>query len=109
MGDPASEECKTWCSQWEPLFAGTPAYKKVDYRMVYPASNALLLKQESWPADIRWILDTFLASEDGVKRGTVVPRFILAQSQQIIATASGNAGWRDDMWPTIMDVTGTKA
>ena len=64
-GDQTSEECKKWKATWEPIFAGTPAYKKVDYRVVYPATNALLLKQESWPADTRWVLDTFLASEDG--------------------------------------------
>lgn len=109
MGYETSEECKTWRTKWEPIFIGTPAYKKMDYRAIYPATASLLLKQDSWPADTRWVLDTFLASEDGVKRGNVVPRFLLAQSQQVIATATGNDGWRDYMWPTIMDVTATKA
>jgi hypothetical protein len=109
MGYETSEECKTWRSKWEPIFVGTPAYKKMDYRAIYPATVSLLLKQESWPADIRWVLDTFLASEDGAQRGTVVPRFLLVQNQQVIFTATGNKGWQEAMWPTIMDVTATKA
>ena len=28
--DEQSEACKTWRSQWEPLFAASPAYKKID-------------------------------------------------------------------------------
>ena len=109
MGYETSEECKTWRSKWEPIFVGTPAYKKMDYRAIYPATVSLLLKQESWPADTRWVLDTFLASEDGAQRGTVVPRFLLVQNKQVIFTATGNKGWQEAMWPTIMDVTATKA
>jgi len=26
-----------------------------------------------------------------------------------LLTVTGNAGWKDKMWPTIQDVTGTKA
>ena len=109
MGHAGSEECKTWRSTWEPIFVGTPAYKKMDYRAIYPANASLLLKQDSWPADTRWVLDTFLASEDGAQRGNVVPRFLLIQNQQVIFTATGIKGWQDAMWPTIMDVTATKA
>ncbi len=109
MGHQASEECKTWRTKWEPIFVGTPAYKKMDYRAIYPATAALLLKQESWPTDSRWVLDTFLASEDGAQRGHVVPRFLLVQNQQVIFTATGIKGWQEAMWPTIMDVTATKA
>jgi len=109
LGDQASLECKTWRSQWEPLFVKSDGYKKVDFRAVYPADSALLLKQETWPADLRWILDTFLASPDGMQRGTVTPRFFLAQNRQITFTATGIAGWRDAMWPMILSVTGTAA
>ena len=94
LGDQASLDCKTWRAQWEPLFAKSDAYKKVDFRAVYPADSALLLKQESWPADLRWILDTFLASEDGVQRGKVTPRFFLAQNRQITFMYDpGNVKW----------------
>lgn len=107
LGDQASEESKTWRTQWEPLFLASQAFKKVDYRVVYPATNALLLKPESWPADLRWILDAFLLSQVGVQAGNVTPRFFLVQNRQIIFSTSGNSGWRETMWPTIMDVTGT--
>jgi hypothetical protein len=72
--------------------------------VIYPADSALLLKQKAWP-----LLDTFLASEDGVQRGRVTPRFFLAQNQQVSFTATGIAGWRDAMWPMILSVTATKA
>lgn len=107
LGDAASEECKTWRTQWEPLFLASQAFKKIDYRVVYPATKALLLKPESWPADLRWILDAFLLSQVGVQAGHVTPRFFLVQNKQITFSTSGNSGWRETMWPTIMDVTGT--
>jgi hypothetical protein len=109
LGDQASAECKTWRTEWEPLFVASDGYKKLDFRAIYPADGALLLKQETWPADLRWILDTFLASEDGVQRGRVTPRFFLVQDRQITFTATGVAGWRDAMWPMILSVTGTRA
>ena len=109
LGDQASQECKTWRAKWEPLFVNSDGYKKLDFRAVYPADSALLLKQETWPADLRWILDTFLASPDGMQRGTVTPRFFLVQNRQITFTATGIAGWRDAMWPMILSVTGTTA
>ena len=109
LGDQASQECKTWRAQWEPLFVGSDGYKKLDYRVVYPAENSQLLMRESWPPHLRWILDTFLASEDGVQRGRVTPRFFLVQNHQVTFTATGIAGWRDAMWPMILSVTGTSA
>jgi hypothetical protein len=109
LGDQASAECKAWRSQWEPLFVASDGYKKLDYRVVCPADSLLLLRQDSWPPHLRWILDTFLASEDGVQRGKVTPRFFLVQNRQVTLTATGIAGWRDAMWPMILSVTGTSA
>jgi hypothetical protein len=109
LGDQASAECQTWRSQWEPLFVSSAGYKKVDYRVIYPADSSLLLRQDIWPPHLRWVLDTFLASEDGVRRGKITPRFFLVQNRQITFTATGIAGWRDAMWPMILSVTGTSA
>ena len=47
-------------------------------------------------------------SEEGAQRGDVTPRFILAQDKKIILTATGNVGWKDKMWPKIVEVTGSK-
>jgi hypothetical protein len=109
LGDQASAECRSWRSQWEPLFVSSPGYKKLDYRTVYPADSSLLLRQDAWPPHLRWVLDTFLASDDGIQRGKVTPRFFLVQNRQITFTATGIAGWRDAMWPMILSVTGTSA
>lgn len=46
-------------------------------------------------------------SDEGAQRGNVTPRFLLMQDKRIIFTTTGNAGWKDKMWPKIMDVTGT--
>jgi hypothetical protein len=109
LGDQTSAECKTWRAQWEPLFVASDGYKKLDYRVVYPADNSQLLMRDSWPPHLLWVLDTFLASEDGVQRGRVTPRFFLVQNRQVTFTATGIAGWRDAMWPMILSVTGTSA
>jgi hypothetical protein len=109
LGDQTSAECNTWRSQWEPLFVASAGYKKLDYRAVYAADSSRLLMQESWPPHLHWVLDTFLASQDGMQRGKVTPRFFLVQNRQITFTATGIAGWRDAMWPMILSVTGTSA
>ena len=105
VGDETSEDCKVWRTQWEPLFVASPVYKKLDYRVIYPARSALLSKQQTWPADLRWLLDTFLMSQVGVQEGFEVPRFFLVQNRQVTFSTSGNNGWREVMWPTILDVT----
>jgi hypothetical protein len=105
VGDQTSEACKTWRTQWEPLFVAAPVYKKLDYRVVYPAKSSDLAKPQSWPADLRWVLDVFLMSQVGVQEGFEVPRFFLVQNQQVTFSTSGNSGWREVMWPTLLDVT----
>jgi hypothetical protein len=107
VGDQISEACKIWRTKWEPLFVASAAYKKLDYRVVNPAEPSLLAKQESWPADLRWLLDTFLMSQVGVQEGFEVPRFFLVQNRQVTLSTAGINAWRDVMWPTLLDVTGT--
>jgi len=108
VGDQTSEACKVWRTQWEPLFVASPVYKKLDYRVIFPASSSLLAKQQTWPADLRWLLDTFLMSQVGVQEGFEVPRFFLVQNRQVTFSTSGNSGWREVMWPTLLDVTNTQ-
>ena len=60
-----------------------------------------MLKPEYWPDDAKWVLPTFLMSDEGKARPDATPRFILA--------VTGNAGWTDRMWPVILEVTETKA
>lgn len=84
------------------------AFKKIDYRVVHPANGDLILKEEFWPADARWILTDFLMSDEGAQRGTVTPRFILANNRKIVFTTVGNGGWKQEMWPRILEMTGTK-
>ena len=48
-------------------------------------------------------------SDEGAQRGNVTPRFILANNKEIVFTTIGNVGWKEQMWPKIMEVAGTKA
>ena len=77
--------------------------------MIYPADKPFVLKDEAWPADLRWVREAFLATDEGKSRPDATPRFILAQDNKVILAAAGNAGWKDQMWPKIQEVTGTKA
>lgn len=77
--------------------------------MVYPTNQSLVLKEENWPTDANWVLAAFLASDEGKARPDATPRFILAQDGKVILAVTGNAGWKDKMWPTILEVTGMKA
>lgn len=73
---------------------------------MHPANGSLLLKEDSWPADARWVLTEFLMSEEGAQRGSVTPRFILVQNEKIILTVTGNAAYKEKMWPKILEITG---
>ena len=75
--------------------------------MVHPANGSLILKEEYWPPEARWILVEFLMSDEGAQRGNYTPRFIIAQNQKIVLTATGNGGWKDQIWPKIQEMTGT--
>lgn len=48
-------------------------------------------------------------SDEGAQRGNWTPRFILAENNRIVFTTTGNAGWKQKMWPRIMEMTGTSA
>lgn len=65
--------------------------------------------EESWPVAARPIRAAFLASDEGKTRPSATPRFILFQDGKILLAVTGNAGWKDKMWPTIQEVTATKA
>ena len=85
------------------------ACKKLDYRVVHPADLPLVLKEESWPKDALGVRTAFLESEEGKARPDATPRFILAQDGKVILAVTGTAGWKDKMWPKIMEVTRTAA
>jgi hypothetical protein len=106
--DAASEPCKKWRSQWQPMFAATPAYKMIDIRTINAPTAQALFKPAAWPADLQWVLDTFLMSQVGQWQEYETPRFFLLQNGQITASTAGDNSWRDYMWPTILDVTNTK-
>ncbi len=103
-----SEACTTWHKQWEPIFVGSPASKTITIRTIDTATSKDMVKQTAWPRDLRWLLDTFLMSQEGQWQEYETPRFFLLQDGQITASTAGNNGWRDYMWPTILDVTNTR-
>lgn len=77
--------------------------------MVYPANADLVRKEESWPAAARPVRIAFLDSDEGKTRPSATPRFILFKDGEVVLTVTGNAGWKDKMWPMIQEATGTKA
>ena len=77
--------------------------------IVHPADLPLVLKDEAWQADARWVRDAFLATEEGKAMPDATPRFILAQDNKVILAVTGNGGWKDQMWPKLLEVTGTSA
>jgi hypothetical protein len=77
--------------------------------MVYPANADLVTAEESWPAAAKAVRTAFLDSDEGKANGSRTPRFILFHDGEVVLTVTGNAGWKDAMWPKLVEVTGTKA
>lgn len=76
---------------------------------MYPANAELVPVEASWPAAARPIRAAFLESDEGKSRPAATPRFILWKDGKIVLTVTGNAGWKDKMWPAIQEATATKA
>jgi hypothetical protein len=77
--------------------------------VVYPADGSGILKEANWPEAARPILSDFLFSEEGQSRGNATPRFIVAQNGKVVLTATGNAGWKDKVWPKIQEMAKASA
>jgi hypothetical protein len=103
-----SEACKMWRGQWQPLFAASPAYKMIDIQTINAPNAKAMMQPKAWPANLSWLLDTFLMSQVGRWEEYETPRFFLLQNGQLTASTAGNNGWRDYMWPTILDITNTR-
>jgi hypothetical protein len=77
--------------------------------VVHPADLPFIFKEENWPPDALWIREDFLMSDEGAQRANWTPRFLLGQDRKIVLTVTGNDGWKDKMWPKILEITGTRA
>ena len=109
VGNETCGACKFWRARAEPEFLKSDAFRKLDYRVVYPKNEELIVKEASWPADARWILPAFLATKEGKDHATDQSLFILAQDGKIAFIAVGMGGWQDKMKPKIAEATGSKA
>lgn len=109
LGNTVDASHKLWRSRSEPEFLKSDAFKKLDYTAIFPKTDELMVKEESWPADTRWILAAFLTTKEGKDLANDQPHFILAQDKKIVFIAIGNGGWRDKMLPKIAEMTGSKA
>lgn len=109
LGNDQCSFCKIWRAQYEPAFLASPAFKKVDYKVVHPATFEAMMVEDSWPVDLRWMLTDFQMSDEGAQRALWTPRFFLAQDNKIVLTVTGNDGWKQKMWPKLLEVTGTAA
>ena len=109
LGDETDAANKFWRSRSEPAFTKSEAFKKLDYRVVVAKTPDLLLKEETWPADARWVLTEFLTTKEGKDLWPDQPHFILAQDKKIVLVVRGNGNWQEKMLPKIAEVTGAKA
>jgi hypothetical protein len=109
LGNDQCGFCKMWRAQSEPGFKASEAFKKVEYRVVHPATFEAMLQEASWPEDLRWLLTDFEMSDEGAQRGLWTPRFFLAEDKKIVLTVTGNDAWKQKMLPAIDQATGTKA
>jgi len=109
LGADGDAATKAWRSRSESAFLKSDAVKKLDYKVIMAKKGELMFKEESWPADLRWMLTEFLTTKEGKDAFPDQPHFILGQDKKIVLVARGNGGWSDKMQPKIAEVTGAKA
>jgi len=109
LGNTEDGPHKRWRRDGEGPFQKSEAFKKLDYRAVFPRKDDDMLKEASWPSDARWVLAAFKDTKEGKDLTTDQPNFILAQDKKIVLVAIGWGGWADKMLPKIAEVTGAKA
>jgi hypothetical protein len=109
LGNDQCGFCKMWRAQSEPGFKASDVFKKVEYRVVHPATFEAMLQEASWPEDLRWLLTDFEMSDEGAQHGLWTPRFFLSEDKKIVLTVTGNDAWKQKMLPAIDQAAGTKA
>jgi hypothetical protein len=108
LGNDQCGFCKKWRAEAEPGFKASDDFKKIEYRVVHPATFEAMMQEDSWPADLRWMLTDFQMSDEGAQRALWTPRFFLAENKKIVLTVTGNDAWNKEMLPAIHQAVGTK-
>ena len=108
LGNDQCGFCKKWRAEAEPGFKASDDFKKIDYRVVHPATFEAMMHEDSWPADLRWMLTDFQMSDEGAQRALWTPRFFLAEDKKIVLTVTGQDAWNKKMLPAIHQAAGTK-
>ena len=85
-----------------------PPSQKITLRKVNAPTARAMLQPASWPTDLRWVLDTFLMSQEGVQEDMTRRASSCCRTTRSRFATVGNNGWREFMWPTILDMTNTK-
>jgi hypothetical protein len=109
LGNDQCSFCKKWRAEAEPGFTASADFKKIEYRVVHPATFDAMMQEDSWPTDLRWMLTDFQMSDEGAQRALWTPRFFLAENKKIVLTVTGNDAWNTKMLPAIHQAAGTQA
>jgi hypothetical protein len=113
-----------WRAQVEEHWRTTEQFKRVDFYHIIPNTRRMLVRQDAWPADLRWVREDFdkyfrkLTADERTDRGSSLtqaslehilqmsPRFFVAADQRVIKTTSGVDGWKWYIAPVLKELVG---
>ena len=91
----------------------------MDYRSLEVASWNQVTRVSEWPADLRWVLEQFLADVGKFTKTdqanapaaraayyNISPRFYVAQDRRLLAAPVGLGGWQYEAVPLLMRLVG---
>jgi hypothetical protein len=86
--------CRAWQRGDGATFRSSAAFNRLTYREVKPPHLRDVLKDESWPEDIRYY-------RDRLKRSDGVPLWLVVSNDDIVVQRFGAASWRSKILPRI--------
>ena len=100
----------------------TDQFRRVDYVKIEPARWRMLLNEETWPAELRWVRQQFIDNwrtltthdQQGIGSApahidralSTSPRFFIVSDGKLVMAVPGLSGWKTFAAPLLTTLVG---
>jgi len=86
--------CRVWQDGEGAAFRASPEFSRLTYREVKSPTLLDVLKEESWPEDLR-------GYRDRIERGAGVPLWLVITGNDVVGRGFGPSQWRQSILPQL--------